>query len=312
MQQLFSLVAASLGNNLQVAFSSQNNAKFTHFIFLAFFVRSIFENMITSILIIPDKPSLYRSLKDMLDDGLKIVDHKRPDYVEYFYMLDFQLAGISSYLLNYFILINGNDDVKSRLHYLASPQGEKYAALMSSSSLEEDHYRYSMEVVNSSGQLDVSCNYLEKPLNPNFIFWLSKMTNEHWILETLQRIRDVGLDYAWDNWVKELIMLRRKLKYQKIEQRIIMGRKSDVIDLREIGAICIFCCGMCGLAILSLFTELVMDKWKRPRVLEKDKSAFKIVIRNARMKWQVIRQVQYFSKAFAHSKMFNRCSLNKT
>lgn len=279
-QQFLSYLAAALGNDLQVAFSSQKNAKFIIFIFLAFFVRSLFENNVTSLLIIPEKPHLYSNLKELLNDQVKIVVFGSQLIVGHHVGLDLHLAGVSANLNSSFIFINRSSNIKSRLHYLANPQGGKYAALMDSSSLAEDHYKYSMEIVITSGRLDVSCNHLDKPLTPMFIFWLSTIINKHWIFETLHRIRDTGLENAWERWARNLRVLRHKLKYHKDEQRIVADRMMDVIDMKKIGSIGIFCCGVCCIASLLFAAEWILGKFKSPRTMKKGDHSIKIEARN--------------------------------
>lgn len=152
------------------------------------------------------------------------------------------------------------------MYYLKNPNGQKYATLMKSATREMNKYKYSMLVVNETGRLDISCSFLEKPLTPIFRYWFMHMVSKYWIFQSLQRIRDAGLDldHIWEKWAGHLMVLRRKARYKEIEQRIAASLKMDVIDITEIRSRCLLCLQLIWLSSSNLCSGAVDGKSNTP------------------------------------------------
>lgn len=94
--KLFSLLSIIFKDTTQVPYSPNTNANFLYFVVFIFFIQTIFENTLTSVLVSPSKPKLYQNLKEMLHDGVKIAAYDLGDTNKFRFKLDFHYADVGS------------------------------------------------------------------------------------------------------------------------------------------------------------------------------------------------------------------------
>lgn len=253
----FDIVKATVGQMI-----SNNSAKhLTHLVILSFFVRSIFENTITSLVVVPPEPVLYKNLKDMILNKRKILFDNTTWLIglspEEIFMPDFRQSGISQLLHDSFHILPVHlTPIRDRVKFYLQPlEGTEYAALVEGIQASIDKYVYNMRMLEERRRRDVSCYFMQQRLQPVFQFWALYMVNRHWVILTLNRMRDSGLVYLWDAWENYLNFLIRKRIFRELEQEYPSLRKVDVIDLERLYPVGLLCAGVFYAALAVFLIE---------------------------------------------------------
>lgn len=174
-------------------------------LYCVFFSDSLYENIITSLAIAPDKPQVYQTIKQLLDNDYKILwfdsennfngTVKLLEYkfreMGYFHQIreSFKLYPPGQPLPNYSLL--ANLDGKN-----------KYAKIVPATILHFMQHSNQKEVVQQTKDFRALCHYIPEPLMPGLRFWDVTAINRHWIKETMQIFLESGLAAKWDAWVE--------------------------------------------------------------------------------------------------------------
>lgn len=257
--EVWTLVLASMGlavnlfngiNTLNLLYSigvtlgqcvASRATKFLSFVIMCFFVRTQFENALTSIIVAPPGPILYNNLHEMTLDNVKIIfDSAIPGVstVDIFEK-DFQHAGI----LNRFNIsfINSRDYMNPRKivkSYLRPHVSKKFAIMLNGLKRNIDSYVYKMQLLEEMQGSLLNCDYMKQKFNPTFRFLSVLLMNQYWIIKSVRRLQDFGLMYQWDKWTHQLQFLFRKLIFRRTEHIFAVDeRRFQLVKFQDLSAI---------------------------------------------------------------------------
>lgn len=266
LSECYNMICLVLGQALQLPFSVRKNQIFIFVIFFVFLLRSVYENMITSILIVPQEPLLYSSLRDMILDNVKLVRFNDSFTVEYDVLLkslepDFRRAGVLNKLSSTIINISEPYGGETFVKYFAMSKDIKYAALVKRNRLVE--YVVTMVLMNNTQDRRSSCHMLQQAgVMKTFGFWHIAHLNHLWLITTLGRLRSAGLCIIWDKWRYHLSTLVTKKEFKKQEQNFLDIPSYDIIDFDNVFSISVLCCTVYGICIVLFCVEVKLKHYR--------------------------------------------------
>jgi len=205
----FLVFKKGVGNKLEGIFSllswqsvSMKNSKFVIILsFAAMFVSTFYCNEITSLMVVPVAPQPIQNLKEILDIGYKfvVIDDVDFPHILKTYEEDFRQFNVSDRLNTSFYHVPNIEAFTLAIKYLADAK-TKYAAVA-----EQDNEFYSVLLFNTHistklGDGTMECQYVSKGIRPASIFRIFYTINRYWLFQTLQQIKDAGLDAKWKDW----------------------------------------------------------------------------------------------------------------
>lgn len=212
----FELIVIALGQNI---YCRRNEIMW--FIIYRFFIRSLFENTLTSVIVVPPEAATYANLKEMILDNVKILIQRNLSWDISFsevIKMDFRRSGIE-HLLNdsyeYF-----EDDIEKYVvaKYMRHRVGINYAIVSNEDSAKNVVYLFTTQLLNQTRESYV-CKILKENLNPVFSFWVLYTINRDWMAISLIQMREAGLVKAWDIWQRNIVYLALKGYHRKVEQQ---------------------------------------------------------------------------------------------
>ncbi|CAL8120986.1 unnamed protein product [Orchesella dallaii] len=169
-----------------------NNIKFyVVMIFPAFFLGSFYGNEITSLMVSPPVWVGYQSLKQILEDGYKIIMENSIEYKTDIYVETFKRMGLHSKLNNSFRFVSEFGDTQSRVKHLTNFSEKNI--------LIQDYAVYSKFAIETQlVNQNVDCHIAPEKLMPSSLFRIFYTVNRYWMMINVQRMKNAGLDVKWE------------------------------------------------------------------------------------------------------------------
>lgn len=210
--------------------------------------------MITSTVLVPELPKIYNSIKEILDAGYKILWYARTTFFfsESYFGKSFESRGIPFYKVkHYFETVPSHlqENVTTHAAYLA----KTFALLVFTRSLNMWIRGIEQNLANRTtekqGKLDRYSFHAVPDIIASLPFFEDfHVVNRDWMVETLERIRESGLDNKWDDWSNWAYKFHMEDigSYQKT---------SNYIDINNLYAIFLCWAGLNGFAGLMCLLE---------------------------------------------------------
>jgi len=254
-----------IGSKLEIILSllswqgvSLKNGKFVIFLtFPAMFLSIYYCNEITSLMVVPSTPKPIENLKVLLEAGYKIIDR-----------FGDTLDIVMSALKEDFRQINMTDKLNSSFHYvpnqkvatkLLADRKTKYSVIVEGNQESIELMYYSRVLNNRLGSGAVNCQAVTMAVKPASYFRIFYTANRHWLFQTLQRIKDAGLDAKWQEYYTWNRLMREMTK-----ARHFLERGEGLIEISKFTPVFLMWVLVALLANAVLFGELYFN-----RILEK-------------------------------------------
>ncbi len=251
-----------------ILFLHNNCRWFLIITFFGMFTCVIYENVITSTVLVPELPKVYKSIKEILDAGYKILWYARTTFFtpESYFGKSFESRGIPFYKVKqYFETVPSHlkENVTTHGIYLA----QKFALLVFTNSLNMwirgiEQSLANVTVPGREGRLDkYSCHAVPDIIASLPFFEDFHVVNRDWMLETLERIRESGLDNKWDSWSNWAYKFHMKYDMENIGS---YRKTSSYIDMDNLYAVFLCWTGLSAIAgfvcLLECASGLVIFK----------------------------------------------------
>ncbi|CAL8116186.1 unnamed protein product [Orchesella dallaii] len=184
----------ALCSNQGFQVQSKNLKFYVVMIFRAFFLGSFYGNEITSLMVSPPVWVGYQSLKQILEDGYKIIIENSTEYKIDLYDETFKRMDLHSKMNNSFRFVSEFGDVPSRVKYLTN-FSEKNTIIQDSDSAVHSKFGFEKKLVNQN----VSCHIVPEKVVPSPSFRIFYTVNRYWMMINVQRMKDAGLDVKWED-----------------------------------------------------------------------------------------------------------------
>lgn len=229
------------------------------FVIFTYFVRTFFENTLTSVILVPPKPKEYESLRELILDKVKIIFHREvwsKTAPEEAFASDFRQNGVGSAINKSFVKLRkypGHEVFVNK--YLRQQRGTRYASLMEGNSAAPNAYLYTMIMMQEAGNTDISCHLLKQRLNPRFKYFVFNIMNRKWLMITLQRMRESGLTQQWDKWAEQLKFLGVKIYFRSIEN--LYAQKFQVVVFKHFISVFLLMIGIFCTSLIVFLLHLI-------------------------------------------------------
>ncbi len=222
-----------------------------------------FENVLTSTILVPEPPSFYNSIKEILDAGYKILWYPKTMHFppESYFGKNLENRGLTSNEIgNYFETVPSHlqENVTTHATYLV----QKYALFVGANSANmwihgiEQHLA-NKTVLEKQERLDrYSCHAIPDIMDSLPFFVNLHVVNRDWILETLESLRENGLDIRWDIWSDWAYKFHMKYEME-IKKTGNLRSKNEYIDSKNLYAIFLFWAASSAFAGLICLSECV-------------------------------------------------------
>lgn len=258
--KIFYVVCLILGQEV-----SENSWRIIFFLIFFFLIRSFFENNITSLIVVPPGPTLYKNLREMVLDNVKILFNTFAFLTDKPYEVfsdDFQEAGVPGLVNKSFSILPEDFNLSEIVRvYLKQQTGTRYAFPISQAWADSDTYLINMHMMNQTRGHGITCHYLKQRFHPSFEFFDMVMMNKAWLMISLERMLEGGLVHKWDKWVNYLHYLTNKNSYREAEQTF-SEKGFQVVHFDHLLYVCLFCAGMYFVAIV----KFLLSRFKAARV----------------------------------------------
>lgn len=251
-ESIISITGVMVGQEITL-----HSKKISYLIVLAFFGRSLYENTITSDVMAPIEPSAYTNLREMILDNVKILVHQTFLWDTSFAdkaAPDFRRSGIE-HLVNqsYEITRADNSDEDSVIEKMLRQHGKKFAYVAPEGKTDFLVQRIGNLLLKRSHKSH-RCYRLKQRLHSNFLFWLLHTINNHWLAESLMRMKDSGLLNAWDDWRDYLYALRTELILQSRTTQFCEVN-FQVVQLSHLFSVVLLCLAVYYVAMFVFIVE---------------------------------------------------------
>ncbi|CAL8121200.1 unnamed protein product [Orchesella dallaii] len=221
------------------------------------FLLLIYSNCILSIISVPPPVIGFQTLKNLLDAKYKICWPKRltsksPDEMLQF---DFEVLGLSNKINTTFhIMENATKFVEIVAEMVR--KGNKLAMWELSSTserkLKELRHEFGLRKISSY------CFIVKQTLNIRLYFWKINTENRYWIIRTLERLVESGINSQWNKWSDWGSLVKLKL----LNDTDIGGHSSDTsnptyISLNELLIVFIMWVVLSVVSFFVLCTEII-------------------------------------------------------
>ncbi|CAL8116184.1 unnamed protein product [Orchesella dallaii] len=166
-------------------------------IFPAFFLGSFYGNEITSLMVSPPGWVGYQSLKQILEDGYKIIFQNSTEYKTDIYDETFKRMGLHSKMNNSFRFVSDFANAQSNANYLTN-HSEKNILIEDTDAVLYSKFLIEEKLVNQN----VSCHIIPEKVVPSSLFRIFYTVNRYWMMINVQRMKDAGLDVKWERDTK--------------------------------------------------------------------------------------------------------------
>lgn len=231
MAMVIHVVGMTLGQGVSV-----KSVKILHFLVFTYFIRCLFENTLTSVIMVPSEPNLYRNLHEMILDNVKLLFTRGAwpegeSSLKTYFLSDFRQNRVEHLINQSFQEIPDNlaNDNDMANKYLIRG---KYAALSHGNWIKIQAYVYGANILKATHSELISCHILKQRLNSNLLYFVLYTMNRDWLMSTLERLRDAGLSQVWNNWAEHRLYLREKSKFRRIEQKHA-GKNFQVVEFQH-------------------------------------------------------------------------------
>lgn len=246
------LAAIMLGQEI-----SSFSRKMLFLMIFAFFARSLYENTITSDIIVPAEPQTYTSLREMMQDNVKILVrqsllHNMPfDKVA---RTEFRESQIENMLNDSYEITRGDDsDDDITIQKMQRTEGTQSAYVAAEKRVKLLSNRISILLLNETGMC-YPCFKLDQRFNPAFDLWLIHTLNRCWLAESLSRMRDSGLLSVWDNWRVSIYLLKSKLILRIVEAQFL-ERNFQVVQMSHLFSVVLLCLAIFYVGVFAFIME---------------------------------------------------------
>lgn len=249
--------------------------KIIFLVVFAFFVRSMYENTITSDVLAPVEPKTYPGLREMVMDNVKILVHQT--FLSDLSFEDkaapeFRKSGIENLIkYSYEVTPADGSDQDDLIQKILRQHGQKFAFVAPENKANLLMQRITNLLFKKSLK-NHRCYRLNQRVYPNFSFWLIHTINNNWIAETLRRMRDSGLLVAWDQWQSYLYALRSELILQTGTAQFL-ERNFQVVQLSHLFSVVLLCAAVYYGALFVFILELRLIEnvraWKKSNKFKK-------------------------------------------
>lgn len=227
-----------------------------------YFIRTFFENALTSLVVVPPTPDVYENLREAIFNNYKILVDKitfvgaTPQQA---FLPDFQRNKISELINQSFSEIPSNlSDAKVTKTYLIRQSGTKFALCTQEHLALITKYAATMHLREQIRSSDVSCQYVKQALNPIFHFFIFNVVNRHWVMLSFEKLREGGLLTVWRKWREDLLLLIQREKFRETET-LYPDTTYQIVEFRHIYPVCMLLIIMCMVAMLTLLLEQVIS-----------------------------------------------------
>ncbi|CAL8121508.1 unnamed protein product, partial [Orchesella dallaii] len=215
-----------------------------------FIICQLYGNGFTSIITVASKPQGLKTVKDLLENGYKLLNTGRnisaDDLLDGF----LEQNNLSEYADDAIKFVGGG--TVEDLFKIMGKRGQRFAFKDTAS---ENAFNSQLALKFLSDHFNESFNYftIEERLGESQHNWVLKTENRGWLGESLQRLRSSGLYYKWDEWSTwHRLLLEGALFRNEFGD-------SDLVDKPKVAAILV----ILSLIIAVSIVVFCIETWER-------------------------------------------------
>ncbi len=200
-----------------------------------------YQNNITSLVTVPNNGKTLNNLHDVIEFGYTIIwsrdtslslPHKR-------FYIDFQLYGVANKINNSFLLISG----RQSLFLARSGKLESYALITSEKLIERDKGNTEKTIrEHSVSNITAKCNIVPEGFHQKSYHWVVSGVNLPWLILSMERIKQAGLNNKWEDW---------SVLANKLYHKTLLGTKDSALESDNINST-----HLVGIFLLGIFANV--------------------------------------------------------
>lgn len=208
------------------------------------------------------KAEIYKEVTDMINDGYKILDYatEQTSSPEERFKNYFTRNQILPKLNSSFFKIPALHNVEVLLLYLS----KKVLAVLRSDRIDifESLLVFFALVM---GETNLKCYTVPEQIFQDHIFYEMVVVNQFWLVQTLNLLKESGLDETWNTWATWSFLLSRgdHRLHDEMNSLARINYEEIFIDLRKLYFIIVICMVLFALTIVVFIIECIIKYFSK-------------------------------------------------